>query len=86
MIDTDMLEPEGPFGETNGYVALGQHVHGGDSNYTTAEAVFGSIISGVIERIQRHPKLALEPLFLNHLRVGFSLEALSAWSYIKYAW
>ena len=35
LIDSELLEPEGPFGESNGYVALEdlQHVHAGDGDH-----------------------------------------------------
>jgi len=71
MIDPDLLEPEGPFGESHGHVALE------DFNMsmrviaiTHRQApVFASIISQVTpSESSVLKKVAMEPLFLTHLR------------------
>ncbi|HUZ90717.1 MAG TPA: UbiD family decarboxylase, partial [Methylocella sp.] len=71
LISTELLEPEGPFGESTGYVALEDF---NLSMQVTAithrrSPVFTSIISQVTpseSSVMR--KVALEPLFLSHLR------------------
>ena len=42
LIDSDLLEPEGPFGESNGYVALEDYnmIHAGDGDHAQAVAGF----------------------------------------------
>jgi 4-hydroxy-3-polyprenylbenzoate decarboxylase len=70
-IDPELLEPEGPFGESHGHVALeGFNL----SMQVTAithrrNAVFASIISQVTpSESSVIKKVAYEPVFLNHLR------------------
>jgi UbiD family decarboxylase len=71
LIDPDLLEPEGPFGESHGHVALE------DFNMSMAvtaithkkSPVFVSIISQVTPSESSVLKrVAMEPLFLTHLR------------------
>ncbi len=70
-IDTELLEPEGPFGESHGHVALEDF---NMSMQVTAithkrDAVFASIISQVTPSESSVLKrVAYEPLFLAHLR------------------
>ena len=71
LISTELLEPEGPFGESTGYVALEDY---NLSMQVTAithrrSPVFTSIISQVTpseSSVMR--KVAMEPVFLTHLR------------------
>ncbi|WP_213771843.1 UbiD family decarboxylase [Bradyrhizobium sp. dw_78] len=77
LIDTDQLEPEGPFGESNGYVALEEFNMSMEVTAITRKRspVFISILSQVTpSESSVIKKLALEPLFLNHLRDHLSLK------------
>jgi 3-polyprenyl-4-hydroxybenzoate decarboxylase len=71
LIDTDALEPEGPFGESHGHIALedfnmSMHV---TAITMKAKPVFVSIISQVTPSESSVLKrVAYEPLFLNHLQ------------------
>jgi UbiD family decarboxylase len=71
LIDTDLLEPEGPFGESHGHVALEDF---NMSMRVTAitrkrKPVFLSIISQVTpSESSVLKKVAYEPLFLEHLK------------------
>ena len=79
LIDTEMLEPEGPFGESTGYVALEDF---NLSMRVTAithrrNAVFSSIISQVTpseSSVMR--KVAFEPIFLTHLQKHLSIRGI----------
>ncbi len=79
LIDTDMLEPEGPFGESNGYVALEDFNMSMEVTAITHRRapVFVSIISQVSpSESSVIKKLAMEPLFLSHLRDHLSLKSV----------
>jgi UbiD family decarboxylase len=71
LIDPELLEPEGPFGESHGYVALEDY---NMSMQVTAithrrSPVFASIISQVTpSESSMIKKVAYEPMFLSHLR------------------
>ena len=71
LIDPELLEPEGPFGESHGHVALEDF---NLSMQVTAithrrNAVFASIISQVTpSESSVIKKVAYEPMFLSHLR------------------
>jgi 4-hydroxy-3-polyprenylbenzoate decarboxylase len=79
LIDTDKLEPEGPFGESTGYVALEDF---NMSMRVTAithrrNAVFSSIISQVTpseSSVMR--KVAFEPIFLTHLQKHLAIRGI----------
>jgi UbiD family decarboxylase len=79
LIDTEQLEPEGPFGESTGYVALEDF---NLSMQVTAithrkNAVFSSIISQVTpseSSVMR--KVAFEPIFLTHLQKHLSVRGI----------
>jgi UbiD family decarboxylase len=79
LIDTEMLEPEGPFGESTGYVALEDY---NLSMRVTAithrkNAVFSSIISQVTpseSSVMR--KVAFEPIFLTHLQKHLAIRGI----------
>ena len=78
-ISTELLEPEGPFGESTGYVALEDFNLSMDVTAITHRraAVFTSIISQVTpseSSVMR--KVALEPLFLGHLRDNLAIKGI----------
>ena len=71
LIDTSRLEPEAPFGESNGYVALEAYNMPMQVTAITMKKkpVFTSIISQVTPSEScTIKKVAYEPLFLSHLR------------------
>ena len=71
LIDPMTLEPEAPFGESNGYVALGAYNMPMQVTAIThrKNAVFSAIISQVTpSESSVVKKVAYEPLFLYHLR------------------
>jgi 4-hydroxy-3-polyprenylbenzoate decarboxylase len=71
LIDTELLEPEGPFGESHGYVALEDFNLSMQITAITCKTnpVFASIISQVTPSESSVLKrVAYEPLFLTHLR------------------
>ena len=71
LIDTSQLEPEAPFGESNGYVALEAYNMPMQVTAITMKRapVFSSIISQVTPSESCViKKVAYEPLFLSHLR------------------
>jgi UbiD family decarboxylase len=71
VIDTSVLEPEAPFGESNGYVALEAFNMPMQVTAIThrKQAVFASIISQVTPSESSAIKLvAYEPLYLSYLR------------------
>jgi len=71
LIDTELLEPEGPFGESHGYVALEDFNMSMQVTAITHKRapVFASIISQVTpSESSVIKKVAYEPLFLAHLR------------------
>lgn len=80
LIDTDSLEPEGPFGESHGYMALEEYNFSMTvtaitrrTNYTIA-----SIISQVTPcESSVIKKVAYEPLYLNHLRDTLSITGVT---------
>src|ERR1019366_3580335 len=77
LIDTDLLEPEGPFGESNGYVALEDFNMSMEVTAIThrAKPVFASMLSQVTPSESSVMKrVNLEPIFLAHLREGMSLK------------
>jgi UbiD family decarboxylase len=77
LIDPELLEPEGPFGESHGHVALEDF---NLSMRVTAitqrrSPVFASIISQVTpSESSVLKKVAMEPLFLTHLRDQLSIK------------
>src|SRR5882724_38309 len=79
LIDPDLLEPEGPFGESHGHVALEDF---NMSMRVTAithrqSPVFVSIISQVTpSESSVLKKVAMEPLFLTHLRQNLSIKGV----------
>jgi 4-hydroxy-3-polyprenylbenzoate decarboxylase len=83
VIDPEMLEPEAPFGESNGYVALEAFNMPMKVTAITHKKspAFTSIISQVTpSESSVIKKVAYEPLFLAHLRDQLAVKASSAWS------
>jgi 4-hydroxy-3-polyprenylbenzoate decarboxylase len=79
VIDTSVLEPEAPFGESNGYVAL--EAFNMPMRVTAIthrkKAVFASIISQVTPSESSAIKLvAYEPLYLSHLRDALGVRGI----------
>jgi UbiD family decarboxylase len=71
LIDTDLLEPEGPFGESHGYVALEDYNMSMRVTAITRKTkpVFVSIVSQVTpSESSVLKKVAYEPMFLEHLK------------------
>ncbi len=71
LIDTDLLEPEGPFGESHGYVALEDFNMSMRITAITMKTnpIFVSIISQVTpSESSVLKKVAYEPIFLEHLK------------------
>ena len=79
LIDPELLEPEGPFGESHGYVALEDY---NMSMQVTAithkrKPVFVSIISQVTpSESSVIKKVAYEPMFMAHLRDQISIKGI----------
>jgi UbiD family decarboxylase len=79
LIDPELLEPEGPFGESHGYVALEDF---NMSMQVTAithkkKPVFVSIISQVTpSESSVIKKVSYEPMFLSHLRDQLSIKGI----------
>ncbi len=79
LIDSDLLEPEGPFGESNGYVALEDYNMIMQVTAIThrRSPVFTSIISQVTpSESSVIKKVAYEPMFLAHLRDQLSIKGI----------
>src|SRR3954449_4848585 len=79
LIDPDVLEPEAPFGESNGYVALEAFNMPMQITAIThkRKPVFTSIISQVTpSESSVIKKVAYEPLFLSHLRDHLSIKSI----------
>ncbi len=81
LIDTELLEPEGPFGESHGYVALEDFNMSMQVTAITHKRapVFVSIISQVTpSESSVIKKVAYEPMFLAHLRDQLGVEGIKA--------
>ncbi|OGA11915.1 MAG: carboxylase [Betaproteobacteria bacterium RIFCSPLOWO2_02_64_14] len=79
LIDTSVLEPEAPFGESNGYVALEAYNMPMQVTAITHKRspVFTSIISQVTpSESSLVKKVAYEPLFLAHLRDSLGIKSV----------
>src|SRR5688572_16261763 len=79
LIDPDLLEPEGPFGESHGHVALEDYNMSMQVTAITMKKspVFVSIISQVTpSESSVTKKVAYEPLFLAHLRDHLSVKGI----------
>lgn len=78
-IDNEYLEPEGPFGESHGYVALEEYNLVMEVTAITRRknAVISSIISQVTPSESSVIKrVAYEPMFLSHLRDTLSIKGV----------
>ena len=81
LIDPELLEPEGPFGESHGHVALEDFNMSMQVTAITRKRapVFVSIISQVTpSESSVIKKVAYEPMFLNHLRNNLSIKGVRA--------
>src|SRR5438105_13277348 len=79
LIDPELLEPEGPFGESHGHVALEDFNMSMRVTAITHKAspVFASIISQVTpSESSVLKKVAMEPLFLTHLRERLAIKGV----------
>ncbi len=79
-IDTDLLEPEGPFGESHGHVALEDYNMSMRVSAITHRAapIFASIISQVTpSESSLIKRVAYEPLFLSHLRDHLNIKGIA---------
>ncbi len=79
LIDPELLEPEGPFGESHGYIALEDFNMSMQVTAIThkAKPVFVSIISQVTpSESSVIKKVAYEPMFLSHLKDHLSVRGI----------
>jgi UbiD family decarboxylase len=79
LIDPELLEPEGPFGESNGYVALEDYNMIMQVTAIThrRKPVFASILSQITpSESSVIKKVAYEPAFLAHLRDQLSIKGI----------
>ncbi len=79
LIDPDLLEPEGPFGESHGYVALEDFNMSMQVTAITRKRapVFVSLVSQVTPSESSVIKrVAYEPVFLSHLRDHLSIKGI----------
>ena len=80
LIDCDVLEPEAPFGESNGYVALEAYNMPIEMTAIThkKKPVFAQIISQVTpsELSVIKKKVAYEPMFLAHLKTQLGVKGI----------
>ncbi|BAH76843.1 UbiD family decarboxylase [Solidesulfovibrio magneticus] len=79
-IDTDALEPEGPFGESHGYMALEEYNFSMTVTAITRRKHYtvASIISQVTPcESSVIKKVAYEPLYLNHLRDTLNIKGVT---------
>jgi UbiD family decarboxylase len=79
LIDPDLLEPEGPFGESHGYVALEDFNMSMQVTAITHKRspVLVSVISQVTpSESSVIKKVAYEPLFLTHLRDNLAIKGI----------
>nr|WP_113892037.1 UbiD family decarboxylase [Roseiarcus fermentans] len=79
LIDTETLEPEGPFGESHGYMQIEEYNMIARVTAITRrkDAIITSIISQVTpSESSVIKKLAYEPLFLEHLRDRLNIKSV----------
>jgi 4-hydroxy-3-polyprenylbenzoate decarboxylase len=79
LIDTELLEPEGPFGESHGHVALEDYNMSFQVTAITRKkkAVFVSIVSQVTPSESSVLKrVAYEPLFFEHLKTALNIKGI----------
>src|SRR3954470_18119830 len=83
LIDTEFLEPEAPFGESHGHVNLQEYNAFMEVTCITRrrDAILTSIISQVTpSESSLIKRVALEPLFLNHLQSALGIRGVKKWS------
>ena len=79
LIDTSVLEPEAPFGESNGYVAL--EAYNMPMRVTAITHKHNCVFSAIISQVTPSEscvvkKVAYEPLFLSHLRDSLQIRSV----------
>jgi 4-hydroxy-3-polyprenylbenzoate decarboxylase len=79
VIDTSVLEPEAPFGESNGYVAL--EAYNMPMRVTAITHKRSPVFSAIISQVTPSEscvvkKVAYEPLFLSHLRDSMQIRSV----------
>jgi UbiD family decarboxylase len=79
LIDTSVLEPEAPFGESNGYVAL--EAYNMPMRVTAITHKRSPVFSAIISQVTPSEscvvkKVAYEPLFLSHLRDSMQIRSV----------
>ena len=79
IIDTSVLEPEAPFGESNGYVAL--EAYNMPMRVTAITHRVSAVFSAIISQVTPSEscvvkKVAYEPLFLSHLRDSLQIRSV----------
>lgn len=79
LIDTSVLEPEAPFGESNGYVAL--EAFNMPMRITAITRKHKPVFTAIISQVTPSEssvvkKVAYEPIFLAHLRDNLSLKSV----------
>jgi 4-hydroxy-3-polyprenylbenzoate decarboxylase len=79
LIDTSVLEPEAPFGESNGYVAL--EAYNMPMRVTAITHKRAPVFSAIISQVTPSEscvvkKVAYEPLFLSHLRDSLQIRSV----------
>jgi UbiD family decarboxylase len=79
LIDTDSLEPEGPFGESHGYMALEEYNFSMTVTAITRRTNY--TITSVISQVTPSEssvikKVAYEPLYLDHLRNTLNIKGV----------
>lgn len=79
LIDTDRLEPEGPFGESHGYMALEEFNFSMRVTAITRRPSY--TITSIISQVTPSEssvikKVAYEPLYLSHLRDGLNIKSV----------
>jgi 4-hydroxy-3-polyprenylbenzoate decarboxylase len=80
LIDTDVVEPEGPFGESHGHIALEEFNMPMEVTAITTrhDPILPSIVSQVTpSESSVIKKVAYEPLFLNHLQKVMGVNGLT---------
>jgi 4-hydroxy-3-polyprenylbenzoate decarboxylase len=79
LISTDLLEPEAPFGESHGYVNLQEYNAFMDITAITRrrKTILPSFISQVTpSESSVIRRVAMEPVFLNHLQTGLGIRGI----------
>ncbi len=79
LVDTEYLEPEGPFGESHGYVAL--EAFNFSMRITAITMRQGAILSSIISQVTPSEssivkRVAMEPSFLRHLRNNLNIRSV----------